>query len=167
MIRDATIDDSSRLAEINVSSWRFAYKQIVPEEYLYRHFLVEDRIIIFKNWIATKKYEIYVYEDPLTKIIKGMMGFGKCEDEDKKNSFELHFLYIEPYFSRVGIGSEMITFFEQNGRKKDYTEFVIWVLEDNEIGKKCYQKNNYFWDGSVKEFQRLKKNEIRFIKIFK
>ena len=165
MIRNANIEDSSRIAEINVSSWRFAYKDIVSEEYLYRDFLVEDRINTFKEWINTKRYDIYVYEDDATKVIKGMMGFGRCEDKDQNDAFELFFIYIEPVFSRFGFGTKMIKYFEQNGRGKGYKIFVIWVLEDNEIGKKCYHKNNYSCDGTVKVFKRLNKKEIRFIKI--
>ena len=76
MIREATVSDASRIAEINVASWRFAYKGIVPEEYLYKEFLVENRIAVSRRWITEKRFEVYVYEDPATGIVKGMMGIG-------------------------------------------------------------------------------------------
>jgi len=164
MIRKATISDASRIAEINVSSWRFAYKNIVSEEVLYKDFLVESRINIVKTWIIENQYSIYVYEDDTNGIIKGMMGLGKCEDSDKSNSFELHFIYIEPYFSRNGIGTELIKYFENEGIQNGYNEFIIWVLEHNEIGKNCYIKNGYHFDGKDKIFQRLNMKEIRYIK---
>lgn len=164
MIRKATEKDASRIAEINVASWRFAYRNIVPESYLYSSFLVEDRIQVFRGWIKTNRYDIYVYEDPESKVIKGMMGFGRCEDDGRRDAFELHFLYVEPAFSGAGIGSEMIRFFEQCGKKAGCSELVIWVLEDNEIGINCYRKNGYHCDGSEKMYQRLNKKEIRFVK---
>lgn len=58
----------------------------------------------------------------------------------------------------------MIKFFEDTGKENGYSEFVIWVLEENVIGKNCYQKNGYTCDGSEKIFQRYNKKEIRFIK---
>ena len=92
------------------------------------------------------------------------MGIGKCEDEDKSDAYELHFLYVEPDYSRAGIGSEMIRFFEEKGAEKSCGEYVIWVLEDNEIGKRCYQKNHYEPDGAEKIFRSIGKKEIRMIK---
>ena len=58
----------------------------------------------------------------------------------------------------------MIRFFEKTGKENGFSEFVIWVLEENEIGKNCYQKNGYNFDGSEKIFQRYGKKEIRFVK---
>lgn len=164
MIRKATIEDAARIAEIEIVSSRFAYNDIVLEKILYKDYLIEDRIQRFKDWISKEIFSIYVYEDDINGVIKGMMGFGKCGDEDKTEAFELHFIYIEPAFSRKGIGRKMLDFFEKEGSKGDYKEFVIWVLQENEIGKSFYQKNNYNSDGTEKIFQRYGKKEIRFIK---
>ena len=164
MIRKATEADAARIAEIDVFSERFAYKDIVPEELLYKDFTVEDRIPRVKNWISGNYFSVFVYEDDKTGIVKGMMGFGKTEDEDKPDAFELHFIYVDPYFSRQGIGSQMIDFFESEGIKQGYKEFLIWVLEKNEIGKNCYLKNGYHFDGKEKLFQRFNQNENRFVK---
>jgi len=165
MIRLATIKDASRIAEINVSGWRFAYKDIVSEEILYRETLVENRIQDVKNWILNNDYMIYVYQDGRNKIIKGMMGFNKCKDTDKVNCFELYFLYVEPYYSKNGIGSKMIQFFEKEGIKLGYNEFIIWVLKENEIGINCYKKNNYHRDGTEKIYKRFNKIEVRYKKL--
>jgi ribosomal protein S18 acetylase RimI-like enzyme len=164
MIRPATMQDASRIAEIDVSSCRFAYNNIVSEEILFRDTLVENRIQNVKNWISENKILVFVYEDEKNKIIKGMMGIGKCEDPDKKDAFELHFLYIEPFYSRMGIGSLMMGFFEEKGIELGYKEFVVWVLEDNHIGINFYEKNKYIHDGNTKIFKRYDKKEIRYIK---
>lgn len=164
MIREATIDDSARIAEIDVISSRFAYKNILSDECLYRDLSVENRIPVHKKWIAEKRFDIYVYEDSGTGIIKGMMGIGMSEDDDKKGAFELHFLYIDPDYSRKGLGSEMLQFFEQKGKDRGCREYVIWVLEENEMGRNFYEKNNYCPDGKEKIFKRWNKREIRYVK---
>lgn len=163
MIRQATIDDIPRIAEIEVIGCRYAYSNIVSEEILYRDTIVQNRIKNYENWLKDKIFSIYVYEDE-NKIIKGMMGIGKTFDEDKSDSFELHFIYVEAFYCRNGIGKVMLDFFEQKGIELGYKEFVIWVLEENQIGRKFYEKNNYHIEGSTKIFQRYGKKEIRYIK---
>lgn len=164
MIRKAKVEDGDRIAGIEVESSRYAYKDILSEDFLYRDLTVESRTPVHKYWISENRFEEYVYEDQDTGVIKGMMGIGMCEDEDKKDVFELHFLYIDPDFLRIGTGSEMLQFFEREGRARGYSEFVIWVLEDNDMGKNFYAKNGYVPDGKEKIFKRWNKREIRYVK---
>ena len=164
MIREATINDSARIAEIDVISSRYAYRNIVPDECLYTDLTVENRIPVHKRWISEKRFGIYVYEDAGTGIIKGMMGIGMSEDDDKTEAFELHYLYVDPDYVRMGVGSEMLQFFERKGREKCCPEFVIWVLEENEMGRRFYEKNGYHFDGKEKIFKRWNKREIRYVK---
>ena len=164
MVREATINDATRIAEIDVFSSRYAYKNIVPEECLYRDLTVENRVPVHKRWISERRFEVYVYEDPDTGFIKGMMGIGMCGDDDKKGAFELHFLYVDPDYVRMGVGSEMLRFFEQKGREKGCHAFVIWVLEKNEVGRNFYEKNHYRFDGKEKTFKRWNQREIRYVK---
>ena len=162
MIREATIDDSARIAEIDVISSRYAYRNIVPDECLYKDMTVENRIPVHEKWIAEKRFGIYVYEDPGTGIIKGMMGIGMSEDDDKKEAFELHYLYVDPDHLRMGIGTEMLRFFEEKGKEKGCPEFVVWVLEENIKAGNFYEKNGYRPDGKEKIFRRWNKREIRY-----
>ena len=163
MIREATVNDASRTAEIDAISSRYAYQNILSEESL-KDLTVESRVPVHTRWISEKRFDMYVYEDPDTGVVKGMMGMGPCEDEDKKGAFELHFIYVDPAYVRKGIGTEMIRFFEQKGREKGWREFVIWVLEENEMGRNCYEKNGYRFDGKDKIFRRWNKREIRYVK---
>ena len=164
MIREAVTEDSARIAEIEVAGSRYAYHHIVPDECLYRDLSVEGRVPVYTGWITEKRFEVYVYEDAETGIIKGMMGIGMSEDEDMQGAYELHFLYVDPDYVRGGIGSEMLRFFEQKGKEKGCPEFVIWVLEENEMGIRFYEKNGYRSDGKEKIFKRWNKREIRYVK---
>ncbi len=164
MIREATVNDSARIAEIDVISSRYAYKGIVPDECLFNDLSVENRIPVHKKWIAEKRFGIYVYEDAGTGIIQGMMGIGMSEDDDKQGAFELHYIYVDPDYVRMGVGSEMLQFFEQKGKEKGCPEYVVWVLEEKEIGRNFYEKNNYRSDGKEKIFKRWNKREIRYVK---
>ena len=165
MIREAKLEDAARIAEIEVNSSRYAYKNIVSDECLFKDLSVESRVPVYEYWISQKRFELYVNEDPDTEIIKGMMGIGMCEDEDKDNAFELHFIYVDPDYVRAGTGTEMLKFFEQKGSEKGCSEYVIWVLEENGMGRNFYEKHNYHSDGKDKIFKRWNKREIRYVKI--
>jgi Acetyltransferases len=157
------VNDSARTAEIDAISSRYAYRNILSDECL-KDLTVENRVPVHTRWIAEKRFEMYVYEDPGTGIIKGMMGIGMCEDDDKNEAFELHFIYVDPACLRTGIGSEMLRFFEEKGRDKGCPGFVVWVLEENESARNFYEKNGYCPDGKDKIFKRWNKREIRYVK---
>lgn len=163
MIREAAIRDAARIAEIEVASSRYAYQNIVPDACLYQDLNVENRIPVHQRWIAENRFDEYVYEDAGTGTVKAMMGIGMCEDEDKKGAFELHFLYVDPDYVRMGVGAEMLRFFEQKGKENGCAEFVIWVLEDNEQARRFYEKHGYRPDGNAKIFKRWNKREIRYV----
>lgn len=165
MIREAKVEDAARIAEIEVNSSRYAYKNIVSDECLFKDLSVESRVPVYEYWISQKRFELYVNEDPDTGIIKGMMGIGMCEDEDMDNAFELHFIYVDPDYVRAGTGTEMLKFFEQKVSEKGCSEYVIWVLEENGMGRNFYEKHNYHSDGKDKIFKRWNKREIRYVKI--
>ena len=164
MIREAVTEDAARIAEIDVSSSRYAYQNVLPDEVLYHELCVENRLPVHQRWIAEKRFDIYVYEDSATGLIRGMMGIGLCEDDDKKGAFELHYLYVDPDCLRAGIGSEMLRFFEQKGREKGCPEYVVWVLEGNGMGRSFYEKHSYRPDGKEKIFKRWNQREIRYVK---
>ena len=163
MIREATIRDSARIAMIDAVSSRYAYRELLSDECL-KELTVEKRIPVYERWITEKRFGIYVYEDADTGTIRGMMGIGMCEDDDKEGAFELHFIYVDPDHVRTGIGSEMLRFFEQKGREKGCPESVVWVLEGNEMGRNFYEKHRYRPDGKEKIFRRWNQQEIRYVK---
>lgn len=164
MIREAVFADAERIAEIDVFSSRYAYQRIVPDQCLYRDMSVAGRIPVHQRWIAEKRFGIYVYEDDDTGVIQGMMGIGMSEDEDKKGAFELHFIYVDPGFVRKGIGSALLRLFERKGAEKGCGEFVVWVLEENGMGRRFYEKHGYRPDGRDKIFKRWNQREIRYVK---
>lgn len=164
MIREAQINDAQRIAEIEVMSSRFAYKGIVSDDCLFKDLTVEGRTPVISRWINEKIFDLYVYEDPETGSVMGMMGMGMCGDDDKKEAFELHFIYVDPSYIRKGAGSEMMAFFEQKGKEKGAGEFVVWVLEENKLAQNFYLKHNFRLEGQVKIFKRWNTREIRFVK---
>ena len=162
MIRKALSEDAFRLAEIQVFGWRNAYKNIVPDFYLFKILNVQQRIEEFKTSIIESREETYVYDDG---IIKAFLTIGNCRDEDKdNNTFELWGIYVEPSFMRQGIGKKLLVYCEQNAFIRNKKEITLWVLKENKIGINFYRKYDYQPDGNEKIIPNTNIKEIRFVK---
>lgn len=163
MIREATAADGNRMAEINVTGWRYAYRNLITDEFLFKTLDIVKRAEFFSK-IAGERHQntTYVFEED--GIVKGFMTIGPCRDEDRKTSFELWGLYVEPFMTRSGTGSLLIRFCEQKARELGYSEVLVWVLEGNAIGINFYEKMGYSLEGARKLLDRHNRYEIRYHK---
>ena len=76
MIRAAAIGDAARTAEIEVISSRFAYRNILSDEYLTQELTVESRVPVHTRWISEQRVDMHVYEAPDTGTARGSKGSG-------------------------------------------------------------------------------------------
>jgi len=156
------LSDIPRKAEIHVFGWRSAYRGIVSDEHLFKNMLVSKDIERFskdENLYVIKNS--FVYDDG---IIKAILTIGPCRDEDKPNSFELWGIYVDPFFQRQGVGSQMVEFCEKIAVERGFNEVCIWVLEKNTNARKFYEKLGYNPDGASKLIELLSVTEVRYIK---
>ena len=161
-IRRAEPRDSIRIAEIHIFGWRAAYRGIVSDKILFCELNVEDRINDFRQKNESSIHEIYVYED--NGIIKGFMKVGSCRNEDKKSSFELWGMYIDPLMKGNGIGTKLIKHCEQVAIERGCIENVLWVFKENLLARKFYEKNGYKTDGKEEIIDKFNATEIRYVK---
>ena len=162
MIRKACINDSSRIAEIHVFSWRYAYKEFISMDFLINEMNVKKRDEIFHKDLSEENENImtYVYEE--NNIIKGFMTIGECRDDDKNiDTFELCGIYIDPLFQRQYIGTKFVKYCIQEALSKSKKEIVLWVFEKNNDSIKFYRKMGFEIDGKVKEMKKFNENAIR------
>lgn len=169
MIRLATIKDAFRIAEISIYGWRTAYKDLLPETYLYGKLSVIKRFEILQDQL-TSNNSYFVFEDDLTGLIKAFMVISDSRDVDldlEKSSLPSHELiaiYVEPAFKGQGIGSKMIAHFEAIANTLQKTKTIIWVLKDNFSSIHFYEKHGYAFDGNIKLFEPFGLEEVRYSK---
>jgi Acetyltransferases len=162
MIRSAISEDASRIVEINVCGWRYAYRGIVSDEILFGKMDIGKRIEPMRKTIEDLKNGIFVNDDD--GIINGFMTIGKCRDEDAKNEYEIWAIYVEPLMIKQGIGTKLLKYAESIAIENKYNGINLWVLEKNELAKKFYERNGYSYDGNRKELEKYKAIEIRYHK---
>ena len=164
MIRKAKLTDVSRIAEINVYGWRNTYLGIISNDILFKELSVEKSIARYSKAIQEEDNSIYVFEDDESEIIKAMMGIFDCFDEQIKNAFELKYIYVETAFCREGIGTKLLNYFEEVGKAKGKSAFVIYTIDTNYNARNFYEKNGYKSDGVKKYNEKLNITDVRYVK---
>ena len=126
MIRQATIADASRIAEILIFTKRMNYRKIFRNDKVSFGEMQVYPLAI--NYIDHPEEldGIWVYED---EFVKGMMH------HDGKQIVEL---YVDSFFENQGIGSKLIKYaIEQLD-----CDF-LWVLEKNTKAIRFYQRHGF------------------------
>ena len=147
------MEDTPRVAEIHVFGWRSAYRGIIPDEFLFNKMIVADRVSTWQKRVSgneIKDWETHVYDDG---IIKGMLIMGPSRDDDKKSSFELGGIYVEPLMKRQGVGKSLVQFCENRAKELGFGEIILWVFEANTQTRKFYEAMGYMPDGAVKKHE--------------
>ena len=134
-----TVSDAKSVAEIHTLSWQFAYKGIVPQEFL-------DAIDVKKreeNWVRG------IIDDPsLIRLVakddnQQSLGFIcglNCRDNNPQIDSELWAIYVDPDKIKHGIGKSLFNSFTAVLKNKNFSKMNVWVLEDNKIARNFYEK---------------------------
>ena len=126
MIRKATIEDISRIAEILVFVKRMNYRSIFHDDSV--SFGEIQVLPVAEEYSAPELLNnIWVYE--AEGIVKGLIRIV-----DK----EIVELYVEHFFQGLGIGAELIEF-----AKSEHDANCLWVLEKNTSAIRFYQAHGF------------------------
>lgn len=136
LIRKATPNDISRIAEILVFSKRVAYRSMFQDDKSSFHDLqVIKEINKYQQQLELLK-NIYVYDDG---IIKGILDFIIIDE-----TLEIRQLYIEPFFQKIGIGHEFMQFINIVIHSFSIQTVGLWVIEKNLLAITFYEKHGFY-----------------------
>ena len=141
MLRKATIQDISRIAEIIVFGKRVAYRHIFNNDFVsFNELQVINLIDEYRN-NPTLVNNMLVYDDG---IIKGVINRIFIDD-----AVEICEFYVEPFLKGNGIGKELIqqVIFEARTSKK--SKIFLWVIEENLSARKFYENNGFVASGKT------------------
>lgn len=141
MIRSATKNDISRIAEILVFSKRSSYRDIFKNDKV--SFNEIQVLPIATEFINNPKLleNRFVFDD---EFVKGMIYIEIGDD------IEIVELHVEPFFKNQSIGSKLISFIDDYACKLSITNIFLWVLEKNDIARKFYEKHGFTHNGERK-----------------
>ncbi len=154
MIRKATLQDTSRIAEIIVFAKRVAYRPIFNNDFVsFNELQVIDIIEEYRNNPSLID-NVIVYDDG---ILKGILN-RKFED----NNVELCELYVEPFFKGNGIGRELMQYLIQEAKMANKQRIFLWVIKDNLPARRFYEAKGFQANGETCLIEGTSKVDMRY-----
>jgi ribosomal protein S18 acetylase RimI-like enzyme len=128
VIREATLEDSTEIARVQVDTWRTTYRGIVPQSFL-DGMDYDVRAESWRNQLAGGSSRIYVSE--LDGTICGFIGGGRLREPLSDFDGEIYAIYLAVDAQRRGCGRTMMQQLAGKLLQDGLTGAVVWVLERN------------------------------------
>ena len=130
MIRKATIDDLSRIAEILVFNYRLYFYPIFKSD---EYYFDELQVPALMKEYESELDSLYVYDDGVVK------GFIKIEGT------YIARLFVEPVLQNASIGSKLLEY-----AVKEHNADHLWALEKNAKAIRFYERHGFTATGEKK-----------------
>jgi L-amino acid N-acyltransferase YncA len=151
VIRDATPSDSRAIAEVHVASWRWAYRDDLPDAFL-DGLSADDRQQQWAEWLAAAEpgAGTLVAEDPGRVV--GFCSFGPSRDDAEiDRTAEVLTIYLLPEAAGRGIGRDLFASAVARLRALGYDRATLWVMASNDRSRRFYERAGWSWDGTTSE----------------
>jgi len=147
-IRNATIADARKIAEIHVAAWRAAYRGMMPDDYL-AALSVDERC---ERWSkATSSFgPAIVAVVELAAEIAGFCSFGPTRDEASSDTAEIYSLNVHPERWGQGVGRLLCEHAFRQAAAREHNAMTLWVLGENDRARRFYERLGYAADGAEK-----------------
>ncbi|MBE6764609.1 MAG: GNAT family N-acetyltransferase [Ruminococcaceae bacterium] len=129
-------DDLLEISNIYESSWKFAYKDIIPQDYL--------------DSIPKGRWANRINKEGMNNLILiengsiiGTSCFCKSRWENYNDYGEIVSIYFLPDYMGKGYGSHLLKRCVEELKSLGYNRLLLWVLEDNIRARRFYEKNGF------------------------
>lgn len=147
MIRQANLQDISRIAEILIFTKRMTYRPIFHDDPVsFGQMQVVPLAQQYGNH-PERLDRIWVYDDV---FVKGLITLRTSGAGNGGSVLQVEELYVDVFFHREGIGRKLLSFAEGMAKKQGVDEIGLWVLEKNQHARLFYEKNGFVATGEKK-----------------
>lgn len=162
LIRKGSEHDAARIAEIQVETWRAAYRGLVPDDYLATLDPVR-RAIVWKELLSTPGQTFFV-------AMRDSRIVGFCDLVPSRDPAappeiaEIAAIYVEPSAWRTGAGRGLVAAAVELATEHGFQLLTLWVLSSNKRARLFYESLGFSPDGAEKTKERpgFQLHEIRY-----
>lgn len=126
-------DDRFAISKVYEESWKYAYRGIVPQDYL--------DSIPEGQWAshieAADRENLVMVHDG---TIVGTSGFGKSRMAEMNGYGEIISLYLLPEYMGKGYGRSLLKAVVSECKEMRFNKVFLWVLEENRNARHFYEK---------------------------
>lgn len=154
-------DDRNALSRIYEESWRFAYRGIIPRDYL-------DSIPKGQWAASADKPNISTLVLVADGEMVGTASFCLSRFEDMAGWGEIVSIYLLPDYMGKGLGKKLFAEAVRELEEMGFRDIFLWVLEENTNARRFYEKQGFVTNGkylddniggkSLREIQYVRKN---------
>ena len=152
-------DDRMAISEIYEQSWKYAYKEILPQSYLH-----EIPRGYWASVIDSPGWNTLILLDQEKMI--GTCSFCQSRFPQYKGCGEIISLYLLPAYMGKGYGRELLEAAISELAGQGYPEIFLWVLEQNYRARRFYEKFGFVKTEDVieDEIGGRRVREIRYVR---
>jgi ribosomal protein S18 acetylase RimI-like enzyme len=140
-VRDASPADAAAIAEIQVASWRDAFRGILPDDYLDQWVTVDDRTADWQELLGESKPDRFVL---VATEGDTHLAFALVE------AAELLALHVLPDRRGAGVGKRLLDESVARLRAAGHEEAELYVLVDNVRARAFYEREGWTCSGETK-----------------
>ncbi len=141
IIRKVNQNDSlGEITSIYEESWKYAYKGIIPQDYL--------------DGLSGKQWTFAADNPDRASLIMldgekiiGTASFGKSRLSDMPGWGEIISIYFLPEYMGKGYGNQLLQAAVSGLADCGYKDIFLWVLEENLRAIRFYEKNGFRFSG--------------------
>jgi ribosomal protein S18 acetylase RimI-like enzyme len=154
-IHKARIEDSARMAKVQVDSYRMAYAGIFPQAYL-DQLSYEEQEQDWRDWMTSRPEDLLYLAEMTTGEIAGYALACPGPTEIPPYDSELIALHVLPGHQRQGIGRQLVAAVAGQLQQRGCRSLMLWVLEENgargfyeRLGANLLDKSKVSWCGAL------------------
>lgn len=148
--RPAQGSDVIPLAEVYVSSWRAAYRGIVPDAVLDGLSVATQAARWQKMLAGMAKGETRAFVVEEDGAIRGFVVTGPVRGEMEAGTGEVWAMYLDPASWRRGLGRALLAHAERDLASRGFERLVLWVLAENTGGRAFYASAGFAATGETR-----------------
>jgi GNAT superfamily N-acetyltransferase len=137
-IRPATRDDALAIAEIHVASWQYAYRGILPDDYL-DALSPEQRLPMWTRLLASTQPGVHIAVADSDEGVLGFYSAGPSDEGHPTNTWKLFSIFMDPTAMGQGLGRRLLADAEQQMRANGAISGVLRVMTANAGTRRFYE----------------------------
>jgi GNAT superfamily N-acetyltransferase len=151
-LREMTLADCDRVAEIRIAGWRSAYRGLMPQPYLDALSVAED---------AERRRELFRQADgSVVNLVAeqdgeliGWAAHGPYRDGEVRTAdAELYAIYVDAGRFGGGIGHALLQESVRRCSAAGHARMHLWVVKGNSRARAFYERAGFRPDGSEEPF---------------
>lgn len=154
LIRSGRPADARAIARVLIEAREVAYRGVLPDAAVDWMLMQVDtaRWQEILRVPRTVLYEIAVAE--VGNQVVGYADWGREREGDSLGELgELLSLFVLPEFWSKRVGTQLLEFAESRLRDLGHESAVLWVLEDNQRGRRLYERTGWAPDGESRDLE--------------